>query len=108
MAFVTYTLGEKHSRSGLAGGFAHILGKPDGLSKEYVFGRGDDSIAPADVVYTHEVDGEDAELFRDMLEDGRLDKAEFTITDEAPQTAAQKRRAARAAQDAAAHAAPGE
>lgn len=83
MATVTYTLGEKHSKSGFGGGFAHILGKDEGLSREYVFGRADESIAPKDVTYSHEVSGADLDVFRELLADKRLDRAEFHLAEDA-------------------------
>lgn len=85
MATVTYTLGKRHSKSGFGGGFAHILGKGQGLSREYVFGRADEGIAPADVTYEHEVSGDDLKRFQAMLDGGELNKAEFHITDKSGQ-----------------------
>lgn len=101
MGFVTYTRGAAHAQSDLSGGFAHILGKRDGFSKEYMFGKGDEDMPLADVTYTHEVDGEDLDLFEDMLDDGRLSKDEFEVTEEAPETPTAKRRASRKAKRAA-------
>jgi len=83
VALVTYTRGEKHSKSGLGGGFAHELGKADGFGKAYDFGRTDSAMKPADVTYSHEVTGEDLKLFQAMLEDGRLAKSDFHIADKA-------------------------
>lgn len=83
MATVTYTLGEKHSKSGFGGGFAHELGKADGFSKAYGFGRVDGAMKPADITYSHEVTGDDLKLFQAMLDDGRLAKSEFHIADKA-------------------------
>ncbi len=102
MSFVTYTRGAAHAQSDLKGGFAHILGKRDGFSKEYMFGRGDEDMLADKVTYTHEVDGDDLELFEDMIDDGRLEKDEFAVTAEAPETPTAKRRIARKAKRAAA------
>jgi len=91
MAFVTYTRGEAHSKSGFAGGFAHILTRREGFSKAYHFGQTGE-VAADKVTYTYEVTGDDADLFREMLAEGRLDKAEFAIADEPTPAIARRQR----------------
>lgn len=84
MATIVFKAGEHHSKSGFGGGFAHILGKGEGFSREYMFGRGDDDMAPRDVTYRHEAEGADLDLFRAMLDDKRLAKSDFAIEDGKP------------------------
>lgn len=91
MPYITYTRGERHSRSGFSGGFAHALMRRDGFSRAYHFGQTGD-VAAEKVTFTHEVTGDDADLFREMLADGRLDRAEFHLADEPPAAYAREMR----------------